>query len=476
MRAHLLIVIALLLLHPGCSSSPPPSLPHPNIIIVLADDLGLGDVSYRGSEIQTKNIDRLANDGLILERFYSQPECSPSRAALLTSKHPVRYGMSFSVIRPWDSRGIPKEERLLPEIFQEAGYATALVGKWHVGHGDPEQLPNARGFDHFYGHLNGRLDYFTHQLSHGELRPPEGLGLDWQRNGKAVEEEGYTTTLLAKEASRVIQDRDVHRPLFLLVALNAPHPPLQALPSAEQKFASIQDEKRRTYAAMVDTLDESLGQILNTLDDEKITSNTLLLFLSDNGAAPDKGGSNGSLRGGKATTLEGGIRVPAILRWPAKIEKRRKTEQRITLLDIGPTLITATGIGDKASFKAPGDIDGQDLWATIQDGATFPREKLFFATQHRAKRHTAVIDGGWKLARTTDVLSGTEEEFLYHLDQDPLESEDQTSNNKDRHRALQTLLNRWISLHPPDYHRPTYLPPRSFRFPRDWARATGQRD
>src|SRR5215204_6143366 len=190
----------------------------PNIVFILADDLGWADVGWHGKEIKTPHLDRLAAAGAKLEQFYVQPLCSPTRAALLTGRYPMRHGLQVGVVRPWAQHGLPLEERTLPAALKEAGYETAITGKWHLGHFQPEYLPTRRGFDHQYGHYNGALDYNTHDR--------EG-GFDWHRDDKVSRDEGYSTHLIAAEAVKRIKERDANKPLFLYVPFNAVHSPHQ---------------------------------------------------------------------------------------------------------------------------------------------------------------------------------------------------------------------------------------------------------
>ena len=252
----------------------------PNVVIFLADDLGTSDVHYRGGEIDTPNIDQLAKEGLRLERFYVMPVCSPTRSGLMTGRSPMRLGVIYTVIRPWETYGVPVDEHFMPQSFQAAGYQTAMTGKWHLGHAKKAFLPNQRGFDHSYGHVNGALDYFEHYRDGG---------LDWHRDGKGLKEKGYTTDLVAAEASRLIRTRNKSKPLFLYVPFNAPHAPLQAPPELLEKYAKrIAEPKRRTFAAMVDSMDSAIGRIRKTLVDEGMAANTLILFFSDNGGPVGK--------------------------------------------------------------------------------------------------------------------------------------------------------------------------------------------
>ena len=424
----------------------------PNVLIFLADDLGWNDVGYHGNEIRTPNIDRLAIGGLRLERFHAFPLCSPTRAGLLTGRHPIRYGLAYSVVRPWSHYGLSTAETTIADVFRGAGYQTAITGKWHLGHTHRKLLPQARGFDHFYGHLNGAIDYYSHQ---------RGGALDWQRNGLSVNEAGYTTDLLAEEASRWIRERDRKRPFFLYVPWNAPHSPLQAPEELVQRYAHIRDERRRTYAAMVEAMDRGMGMVLKTLEAEELLQNTLILFLSDNGGPRGQGASNGSLRAGKATVYEGGLRVPAVLHWSGRIPPGI-TDQVATVLDVLPTLAAAVGID--AQTKQP--LDGVNLWPALFERRNVEREELFFAVQGDAgpKQH-AVRLGEWKLVRIGD------RESLFQISTDPEETADVIAQHAERASDLRARMNRWIRLHPPaevitsQHAHPGWVPPA------DWAKA-----
>lgn len=192
----------------------PAAAPRPNIIIFLADDLGWSDVGWHGGDIATPHLDRLAAAGAKLEQFYVLPVCSPTRAALLTGRYPIRHGLQLSVVRPWAQYGLPLEERTLPQALREAGYTTAISGKWHLGHFRPEYQPTRRGFDTQYGHYNGQIDYFTHARDGGH---------DWHRNDRESRDAGYSTTLIGNEAVRVVEQADPRKPFFLYVPFNAPH-------------------------------------------------------------------------------------------------------------------------------------------------------------------------------------------------------------------------------------------------------------
>ena len=254
----------------------------PNIVIVVADDLGFGDVGYHGSEIRTPELDRLAAGGVMFERFYVNPVCSPTRATLLTGRFGVNTGV-LGPSNPWYARGLPLDEKLLPEYLREAGYRTHAVGKWHLGPNTPEYHPMSRGFDSFYGHLHGYLNYELHTI-YGRV--------DWQRDGRTVHEAGHATQLVTAEAVRHIEERDQDAPLLLYVTYGAPHAPLQASAEAIAEYAHIGDERRRIYAAMVTEMDRGIARITAALEEARIADNTLLVFFSDNGGSLNLGGNN----------------------------------------------------------------------------------------------------------------------------------------------------------------------------------------
>lgn len=245
----------------------------PDIVFILADDMGSYDVSWRGSEIQTPNLDQLAKAGVKLENFYVQPVCSPTRSSLMTGRYPMRYGLQVGVIRPWADYGLALEERMLPQVLREAGYTTVICGKWHLGSIEKSYWPNARGFDHWYGHLQGALDYNTH-IREGKL--------DWWRDGEPNKDQGYTTHLVGQEAVRVIKAQPKDKPLFLYVPFNAVHDPLQVPDSYKEPYVKL-PEPRRTYAGMLAALDEQVGRIVAAVEESGRRTNTLFIFASDNG-------------------------------------------------------------------------------------------------------------------------------------------------------------------------------------------------
>jgi len=355
----------------------------PNIIIILADDLGWADVGYHGGRISTPSIDRLAREGVRLENFHACPLCSPTRAGLMTGRWPIRYGMGESVITPWRKYGLPTSERTLADLVAKAGYERrGAIGKWHLGHYRKELLPLNRGFTHFYGHYNGAFDYFTHKR--------EGQ-LDWHRNFETSRDEGYSTDLIGREAARFIGESPVGKPFFLYVPFNAPHLPLQAKEQDIAKYSEIDNEKKRIYAAMVDSMDQAIGRILKAVDDKGIAENTFVLFFSDNGGISY--GDNRPWRGGKGAVYEGGIRVPAVVRWPDGISAGRSVDAMMGYIDVYPTVKRIAGVTE----ADPNPLDGRDMLDVIRGNAKAPKRDWFSYIAQGNPDKTAICDGAWKL-------------------------------------------------------------------------------
>jgi arylsulfatase B len=438
-----------------------------NIVYMMADDLGWADVGYHHlSPIRTPNIDRMVSEGLELDRFYGCPVCSPSRACALTGRSPMRYGMIYDVVRPWHTYGIPQNERLLSEAFHDAGYQTWMVGKWHLGQWNARMVPNARGFDHFYGFLTGEIDYFKHTRE---------KSVDWQRNGKTVREQGYSTDLLANEAVRLIESRDRSRPFFLYLPFNAPHQPLMAPPDLIATYAQISDPQRRTYAAMVTSLDQAIGRVRQAIESSGAAENTLIVFHSDNGGQTKQGAVNLPLRAGKSTTFEGGIRVPAFLHCPGMLPGGVRSRQLIANLDMFPTLASAAGI-------EPGNLqqfDGSDLWSVLANNRSTPRKDLFFAVGERGCWRHAVLHGPWKLvlekpeaAHRENAADPPEKAFLFRIEEDPFEKNNLAAAYPDVVRDLTARIRAWCELHPEGDIDVSSRAHPGFVAPEEWARCS----
>ena len=398
----------------------------PNIVVILADDLGNADLGYRGSDIKTPNIDRLAKEGVRAESFYGMPVCTPSRAELMTGRYAMRYGLQTLVIFPSHAYGLPTDERTLPQALKEAGYQTAMVGKWHLGHADQKYWPQNRGFDHFYGNLVGEVDYFTKERG--------GL-VDWQRDGRFLKEDGYFTTLIGNEAVDIIKTHDISKPLFLYVASLAPHAPYQAPKKDIDAYKNAAgDVHRHTYAAMITDLDTQVGRIVTALKQMDMLDNTLIVFSSDNGGATsalfatgarspeeraESGGvelgakppaSNGVLRGGKGSLHEGGVRVPTIFYWPTKL-KPSIVNEPLGMVDVMPTVLALAGA--KGSPDHP--FDGKDIWRTLAENQPSPHEDVLINVE---AFRGAIRKGNWKLVKIALLPGKTE---LFDLAKDPEE-------------------------------------------------------
>ena len=246
----------------------------PNIIYILADDLGWKDLGFRGSDIKTPNLDALARTGAELQDFYVQPMCTPTRAALMTGRYPLRYGLQTAVIPSGGRYGLATDEWLLPQALKESGYTTAIVGKWHLGHFDKAYWPCQRGFDHFYGAMVGEIDHFKKE-AHGQG--------DWYRDNTLISEPGYDTTLFGNEAVRLIEAQPANTPLFLYLAFTAPHTPYQAPDEYLARYPDITDPSRKAYAAMISAMDDQIGRVVAALEAKKLRGDTLIVFHSDNG-------------------------------------------------------------------------------------------------------------------------------------------------------------------------------------------------
>ncbi len=438
----------------------------PNIVILLADDLGWADVGYHGGKIDTPNIDRLAGEGVRLENFHVAPLCSPTRAGLMTGRWPIRYGMGEAVITPWRRYGLPTTERTLADMLATAGYERrGAIGKWHLGHYQRKYLPLRRGFTYFYGHYNGAFDYFTHKRE-GEL--------DWHRNFDTCRDEGYSTDLIGREAVRFVDESPAGKPFFLYVPFNAPHNPLQAKPEDIAKYDTIEKPKLRTYAAMVDSMDQAIGKILAAIDEKGIADNTFVLFLSDNGATPS--GDNRPWRSGKGSVYEGGVRVPAVVRWPAgSLMGGREVDAMMGYIDIYPTIKRIAG----ATGPDAKELDGRDMLDVILNKAEPPQRDWFSYIEQGNPGRIAVCDGTWKLVVTggsvLDVSlddsapDRTEEKLtveLFRLDRDPGEK---TNLVEKRPEIASRLLKRLKEHHQLKIDVPHYREGREgFVAPKDW--------
>ena len=486
-----LLVLSAILGVTANATEPVSKRTRPNIVIMVADDIGYADPSFRGSEIETPNLDQLAADGMVLNRFYTAPICSPTRAALMTGRDPMRLGVAYGVILPWDSGGVHTSEHFMPESFQAAGYQTAIVGKWHLGHAQQVFHPNERGFDHFYGHLHTEVGYY----------PPFSIlgGKDFQENGKTIDydqlgDEKYETFLLANHTSQWIEQRDKSTPFFLYLPFLAPHERLEAPQELVEKYQDIKDDRppsrspsddftklsklhgvksrRPVYAAVVDAMDQAVGRVLVTLEEQGIADNTIVMFFSDNGATRvygRGGGDNSPFRGGKAEVYEGGIRVVSILRWPNQIAAGQQLNDAMTVMDVFPTLAAAAGIKMLNNFE----LDGVDMTPALLQGREVEHDTLYFSSEIPIlnRFNFTAIEGDWKLVQWLDMqpMQTVVQHELFDLANDPGEY----NNLADQHpgrvtRMAQQILER-RALYPINGTRATIASPPGWHPPKDWA-------
>jgi arylsulfatase A-like enzyme len=388
----------------------------------MADDLGYGDLGcYGGPDIPTPHIDRLAAEGTRFTRAYAYPVCTPTRAALLTGQYAERHGFpGKSVLMGKDN------PRFAPAVtfasrLQDVGYRTALVGKWHLGY-TPSVLPRDKGFEEFFGHLGGKVDFYQHTDNAQPNGKPEGRHDLWE-NETEVHREGYLTELITERSQRFLNTADP-RPFFLFVSHGAPHYGRRNLWQAPraylEKFNAVgQTSGRGVYAAMVSALDDAVGALLADLKARGLEQNTLVIFMSDNGG--DDFSRNLPLRGKKATSWEGGLRVPLIVRLPGRVAAGATRDETISVLDLAPTLLGYAGIAaPDAAF------DGRDLWQALRDNQPLPPAPPLFLAD-------AVIDGPWKLQGRA----------LHHLEADLGETRDVSAEHPEILARLAALPRPW---------------------------------
>lgn len=417
----------MVLLYIVCQISQGVCYKKPNVIVIVADDLGWNDVGFHGSnQIPTPNIDALAYSGVILQNYYTLPLCTPSRSSLMTGLHPINTGMQHRVLYADEPWGLPIDIKILPQYLKDDGYSTHAVGKWHLGHFKGSYTPQSRGFDSHYGYWTGRQDYYDHTAQERNIYwgydMREDLNVSWDSFGK------YSTDLFTDRAVNIIDQHDNSRPLFLYLAHLAVHSanqyqPLQAPAEIIRRFNYINDTNRRIYAAMLWKLDESIGKVVQALSENDMLRNSIIIFTTDNGG-PAAGfnlnaGSNWPLRGVKDTLWEGGVRGCSFI-WSPLLTRSRVVHSLMHIQDWLPTILAATR---SSSLRNRLFLDGYDMWPTLQ-GKSGPQYDEIILNIDQIRNISALRKGDWKIisGSTYDGQwdawygpSGRDSEYRYSL-------------------------------------------------------------
>lgn len=420
----------------GCAGPERGSSRRPNIVLIVSDDQGYAEMTCQGGDVPTPHLDRLAASGIRFSAGYvTAAFCSPSRAGLLTGRYQQRFGHEMNPVEKTNDRpevGLPISEKTLADHLRASGYATGMVGKWHLG-AHPPYHPLRRGFQEFFGFLREGHFYGPPDRTVSHLRPrePEYDRLNpILRGEREVEEKDYLTSALGREATAFI-DRHARDPFLLYLPFNAPHSPMQATPRDYEKFAAIADPHRRVWAAMVASMDDAVGAVLDALRKHGLERDTLVVFLSDNGGPTKELTSrNDPFTGGKGQLLEGGIRVPFVMSWPGTLPSGVVERRAVSALDVVPTALAA------AALPLPPGLDGVNLLPFLAgERKEPPHPSLFW----RMGGQLAIRSGPWKLVRLKD----SEPFRLYDLDRDEKESRDLASAEPDRVRELEKRLLNW---------------------------------
>lgn len=412
----------------------------PNIVVIIADDLGWNDVGYHNPLVKTPNIDRMSQQGINFNRYYVCSVSSPTRAALLTGRYPSRFG----ILAPLgDAPGLPAETVTIAGLLKENGYDTGISGKWHLGT-YPEARPMKYGFNSSYGYFRGQIDPVTHLY--------KDMSRTWQRNDSLLDEEGHATDLITSEAIRFINEPRDNKPFFIYVAYSVPHYPLDEPAEWTDPYKSaVENESRRNNVASITHMDSGIGKILDALDSRGISENTIIFFQSDNGGQRswsskteyngkfkphDVLGDNRPLRGWKTSHYEGALRVPALMIWPGRINPA-KIEESVNVTDLYPTLAELAGATITDELK----LDGTSFWPVV-NGKQSAKERIMYWRLHNG---SAVRKGDWKLIHNgKDLAEGKDE--LFNVTADPNEEKDVLSDNPDIASELRKELERQRSM------------------------------
>lgn len=378
----------------------------PNIVVFLSDDMGWEQPGFTaGKEVPTPHIDSIARDGVKLTQFYVQPVCTPTRGCMMTGRYPWKTGTET---RPTANAtwGMLKDERTIAQALRDAGYSTWICGKWHLGEWQTAHLPTSRGFDHHYGHYSAAIDSFSHT---------RGGVLDWHRNREPVIESGYSTFLLADEAVRLIRNQDPAKPFYLYMPFNAVHGPHMAPPEYVRKYEHL--GRHAAQRAQLECMDVAIGRVLKAIAEKGIANDTLVMFTNDNGGPA--GAPNGPYRNGKSAHHEGGIRVPAAIRYPGKIRAGSVSNALLHVTDLFPTFCNLAGAGARKGLP----LDGHDAWAAISAGAASPRTEI-------VSSRDVIRMGDWKLIEKDASYYnwGPEPLQLYNIADDPREERNRAAD------------------------------------------------
>jgi len=434
---RLCLLVLLVGLTAICSAAVRP----PNLIVIMADDMGYADVGFNGcKDIPTPNIDRIAKNGVHFTSGYvCYSVCGPSRAAFMTGRYGQRFGFERNPqYRPDDpNMGLPKEEKTFGDVLGPVGYTTGVIGKWHLG-AHPSNHPLNRGFDFFYGHLGGGHRYFPEELtirdSYSATNENESYRTWILRNHEPDPPKKYLTDAFSDEAVAFVE-RNRDHPFFLFLAYNAPHGPLQATEKYLARFPGIKNEKRRTYAAMVSALDDGVGRVLDKLEQLKLTEKTMVFFLSDNGGPEEKNGSdNGPLRGGKGSTWEGGFRVPFAMQWPGTIPAGIQYDHPVSSLDIMATIVELSGA--KTDPERP--LDGVNLIPYLTGVKKGVPHKAIYLRKFDNQKYT-VRCGDYKLHTGWEGANPQ----LYNLVEDIGEQHNIADQYPEKVQQLEMLRRQW---------------------------------
>ena len=381
----------------------------PHIVFILADDFGFNDVGYHNPRIKTPNIDSLAAAGVRLENYYVQPICTPTRSQLFSGRYQIHTGLQHGIIWPSQANALPKNESTIANKLKESGYSTHMVGKWHIGFYSRELIPTQRGFDSFFGYLTGGEDYFWHKNDLGFPGKEEFIalnGYDMRRNEEVANDVigNYSTFLFTDEAVKIISSHETDKPLFLFVAYQAVHSPMEVPEYYTVQYKDIKDYNRRTYAGMVSCMDEGIGNITKALQKHGLWNDTVLIFSTDNGGQVHYGGNNWPLRGWKESLWEGGIRGVGLIHGNQLSRPARISSEMIHVTDWFPTLVSLAG-GSVDGMP----LDGYNVWETLSSGKPSPRKEIlhnidpidaywnFYNEPYKHCRQAAIRVGDWKL-------------------------------------------------------------------------------